>query len=117
MSNLLRRSALAIFKLRDSLTVADPNPMKTPTPRQCGEADKSANHIVMDCTQGMTTDARKRLPENDESPATREQIKVINVRPRALLTLMATTGVPKVWIIITNDDNGREIGYKLGEDI
>lgn len=116
-SNLPCRSARAISRLRASLTAIDPNPMKPPAPCGCGAPQNSAKRTLLGCTIHTTAEARARLMRTQTGPATWQNIMEMNIQPREILTCMATTGLLQVRNIIITDDDVREAGYKLGEDI
>lgn len=46
-----------------------------------------------------------------------ELLTIINIPTRDMLRCMATMGMMKVRSIIMNDDNARNAGYEIGEDI
>lgn len=116
-ANLNRRSARAIARLHASLTAVDSNPLNPPTPCECGTAPKSARHTLLECNKPNTSTARAILFDSLSGPKTWESITNDNVQPKPLLTFMANVGLLKVRHIIISDEDAREAGYEIGEDV
>lgn len=116
-SNLSRRSASAIARLRAGFTVIDPNPQRPTEQCECGATLKSSRHLLMDCTKHETTLARTLLLKDKKGPNMWESITNDNIRPKELIRFMATTGLLNIRFLATTDQEARDAGLELMGDI
>lgn len=105
ISNLSRQSSGAIAQLRLSTTSIRKSPKKPPSPCDCGTGKYSAKHASVDCPLHAT--ARKVLYNKTEEPHPWASIKGNGCRPRDLLEFKGLTGIIRVRVIITKDQDAR----------
>lgn len=71
-SNLSRRSAAAISRLRAGLTTIHLNPLRHASPGKCGTAAESSRHLLLDYRKSQPTLAWNLLLQNQTGPRTQE---------------------------------------------
>lgn len=116
-SNLSRRSAAAIARLRAALTGVNPSPLRTANLCKCGNATESSKPLLLDYTEIQPTLARILLLRGHKGPITWVSITNENIKPRELFRFRATTGLPRMWYIATSDHEARDAGFELMKDI
>lgn len=112
-----RRSAQAFARLRTQQTMIDGTPIKPSLTYTCGGGIISSKHFLLDCENEPKKDARKQLLTEYDRPATWEALTLMHITVKPLLRIMATTGMLQVRQIIRSDEDARNVGYELGEDI
>lgn len=116
-ASIPRRSICAISRLRAGLTTIDPSPMKPPIPCVCRLAPASSKHTLLDCQDEPAKTAHKLLLDGHKGTMTWDSITNEHLRFKELIRFMATTGLLRVRHIIITDEDVRQAGYELGEDI
>lgn len=73
--------------------------------------------ILLTCENELVLQARKLFLAPYDGQARWESLTATKIPTKDILRFMATTGMMKVWNRIMNDDDVRNTGYQVGEDI
>lgn len=116
-SGLRRRLATAISRLRASLTAIDSSPLRPAEECASGSGQQCPKHIFIDCSETQVVQATAILYANHKGPRIWQSLTNDDIRRKNLIGFMAMTGLQRIRQIITTDQDARDAGYELGEDI
>lgn len=74
-------------------------------------------HTLLDCQDEPAKTARKLLLDGHDGPTAWDSVTNQHLRRKELIQFMTTTGLIQVRHIIITEEDVRQAGYQLGEDI
>lgn len=77
----------------------------------------SSRYTLLECQNQPALNARALLLKDHKGPVTWDSITNKDLQRKELIRFMALTGILKVRAIIITNDDARETGYELGEDM